>query len=190
MGHEWKIGDWAEYKGVRYLCYNVTSDGYGVYLVTESAYGKDGHCSLASNDSDLKHLPDCTGWDWKPPKPISPPPGYRLLSDGERIEPSDLFLFGADWETGAQVGVFTYHLHVPHARKIEPKYRPFANAAEFAPHRDKWFKWKNQDRHVMRFGLYSDFVVVPACASVGSSFAEAFEKWTFEDGSPFGVLES
>lgn len=188
MAHEWKIGDWAEYKGVRHLVYNVTSDGYGVYLVTESAYGKHGHCSPASNDSYLKHLPDCTGWDWKPPKPIEPPEGYRLLTEGEKIEHGDLFLFeGKTWQPITNVSLYKSVHYVPHARKIEPKYRPFANAAEFAPHRDRWLR---SDDNLFRIGTFTNTRAWPACASIGLRFSEAFDQWEFEDGSPFGVLDS
>lgn len=376
MAHEWKIGDWCEYKGVRHLCYNVTSDGYGVYLVTSSAYGKHGHCSPASNDSDLKHLPDCTGWNWKPPKPIEPPEGYRLmaedetiehgdmffqnnewkqtglraitvgkslseygrfkitayarkieqppegyrllgmeeilkagdicievafsgkntdwrdcgtlavghsvgfridnfgavcfarkietppivppegyrlldsdekvlngdlylhlgewklsyqsggrlvrdivgklnnapieayarkietamkppkgyrwLSDGERTEIGDLFLLdGKTWEPVRNPEVYKSTYYVPHVRKIEPRYRPFANAAEFAPHRDKWIS--RFEMGVIKPGAwkpigYSDDGIYPDCSVF--KYADAFEQLKFEDGTPFGVIET
>ena len=73
-------------------------------------------------------------------------------------------------------------------RKIEkPKrYRPFANAAEFEPHRDKWLShdgvvgaWRiheyNDESFMIRDGVFC-------------TFEEAFKDGRkFEDGTPFGV---
>ena len=68
----------------------------------------------------------------------------------------------------------------------EPTYRPFANAEEFKPYRDKWcidnlkgrFKvdW-HSDTHIYEYG--NSFI----------TWEEAFEKYKFEDGTPFGVKE-
>jgi len=68
----------------------------------------------------------------------------------------------------------------------EPTYRPFANAEEFKPYREKWclgnlkgrFKidWHN-DTHIYEYG--NSFI----------TWGEAFEKYKFEDGTPFGVKE-
>ena len=66
----------------------------------------------------------------------------------------------------------------------EPKYRPFANAAEFDSHRDKWVlsKTGNNRCRVLsytdaRVGLYPDWLL----------WNTAFESYAFEDGLPFGV---
>ena len=68
----------------------------------------------------------------------------------------------------------------------EPTYRPFANAEEFKPYREKWcldnlkgrFKidW-HSDTHIYEYG--NSFI----------TWEEAFEKYKFEDGTPFGVKE-
>jgi hypothetical protein len=76
-------------------------------------------------------------------------------------------------------------------RKIEKpaKYRPFANAEEFKPHRDRWIRQKESDSifRVITYdedGLFAliEIVVDPFC------WEEAFEDFVFDDdGTPFGV---
>lgn len=60
--HKWKIGDWTEHDGVRYLVFDVV-DGEPL-LVTQNG------CIWGPViNRRLKPLPDCTGWDWQPPTP-------------------------------------------------------------------------------------------------------------------------
>ena len=79
-------------------------------------------------------------------------------------------------------------------RKIEkPKrYRPFANAAEFEPHRDKWlvffdYEYSDLSDQKSRVRVYGDdrFWI----GEDGSMYDcnKAFKSWQFEDGTPFGV---
>ena len=69
-------------------------------------------------------------------------------------------------------------------RKIEkPKqYRAFANAAEFKPHRDRWWMFDVDERNHHRPPQeYDDRLY-------GSwEWEEMFECATFDDGTPFGV---
>jgi hypothetical protein len=66
--------------------------------------------------------------------------------------------------------------------KPAPKYRPFANAEEFRPFRDKWWRWKS-DCCLNPPARYSD-------KEYGmNGYLFMFEKAEFEDGTPFGVLE-
>lgn len=81
-------------------------------------------------------------------------------------------------------------------RKIEkPKlYRPFANAAEFAPHRDRWIQ--RSDKHdtpdtipagCFRVTAYNDhhYWTVEGKAT---SYEQAFNDGKcFDDGTPFGI---
>lgn len=71
----------------------------------------------------------------------------------------------------------------PVIEKIEqPKqYRPFANAKEFEPHRDRWWKKKNGDDRTYPPVYYNDKY------SGGLHFDNCFEDRVFDDGSPFGV---
>jgi len=66
----------------------------------------------------------------------------------------------------------------------KPVYRPFANAAEFAPHRDRWLLSGSERLKVI---WYSD---VSLCSTKFWCWKEAFHKFTFEDGTPFGVRVS
>jgi len=69
-------------------------------------------------------------------------------------------------------------------RKVErPKtYRPFANAAEFEPHRDRWCRIGDCDSRVQNvtnervYFRYSKF-----------TWEQAYIEITFDDGTPFGV---
>jgi hypothetical protein len=58
--HTYKIGEWFEIGAFRYLVFRVEPTGYwGV--------AKNGCIALCNaNDTEPKHLPGCTGWDWKP----------------------------------------------------------------------------------------------------------------------------
>jgi hypothetical protein len=69
-------------------------------------------------------------------------------------------------------------------RKIETpaKYRPFASAEEFKPHRDRW--WYREEKGSRRYfppASYSDK------AHGGSVWQHRFETCFFDDGTPFGV---
>ena len=72
----------------------------------------------------------------------------------------------------------------PIIRKIErpATYRPFANAEEFEPHRDRW--WYREEKGSRRYfppASYSDK------AHGGSVWQHRFETCFFDDGTPFGV---
>ena len=72
-------------------------------------------------------------------------------------------------------------------RKIaKPKqYRPFANAAEFEPHRDRWIKRKNSLGSASNFSGYGDKGVV--MHGEVFTFDGLFLDHTFDDGTPFGI---
>jgi len=89
--------------------------------------------------------------------------------------------------------------HYPIVRKIEEpaRYRPFANAKEFKPHRDRWARVIKEDNDSgcdleestgdsLKFTAHSED---SACAPGGwLTYDEAFECFVFDDdGSPFGV---
>lgn len=194
MAHEWKIGDWCEYRGVRGLVYLVGKDRLGhrelVHFVT-----RGGSTDYSYTDSDvLKHLPDCDSWDWQPPKPIEPPEGYRLLTDGIVIN-GDMALQDAGWYFSTCYGQDIAELlelgaAKAYARKIEPQYRPFANAEEFKPYRDKWLI--DEDRELLRVvKIRPDCKIATCYGSI--SFKDAFNRYRFEGengqpSTPFGVL--
>ena len=79
----------------------------------------------------------------------------------------------------------------PIIRKIEKpaKYRPFANAEEYAPHFDRAIKPKAVSTMAMRVIKYSDIQVffVSGLSLNSSSYEDAFYGVEFTDGTPFGV---
>ena len=69
-------------------------------------------------------------------------------------------------------------------RKIEKpaKYRPFANAAEFEPHRDRWWRFNDTpDGLIFPHSPYNDN------GPSGCTWQQAFNGRVFDDGTPFGV---
>ena len=70
-------------------------------------------------------------------------------------------------------------------RKIEKpaKYRPFANAEEFKPHRGRWWRYNDSEdsEHVQPPAAYSKI------GPMGSNWEQAFMGRVFDDGTPFGV---
>jgi hypothetical protein len=73
-------------------------------------------------------------------------------------------------------------------RKIEKpaKYRPFANAEEFKPHRDRWVR-RVLDELVFRCTSYGGGALV-VYGDLLPTFSEAFAEFVFDDdGTPFGV---
>jgi len=72
--------------------------------------------------------------------------------------------------------------------KPKPVYRPFASAAEFAPHRDKWIQRFYGDG-CFRVIAYDETSVYTRDGE--SRYTTYFTNgFTFEDGTPFGVLEN
>lgn len=76
-------------------------------------------------------------------------------------------------------------------RKIEkPKrYRPFANAAEFEPFRDRWVKYNGdndcEENNVARVVEYSD--VSASINQDTDTWKDHFDNYAFDDGTPFGI---
>lgn len=64
----------------------------------------------------------------------------------------------------------------------QPEYRPFANAEEFKPHRDKWVYFGIYQHRV---GGFSDRGVFVCLTEVG--YGTLLEYYQFEDGTPCGV---
>jgi hypothetical protein len=84
-----------------------------------------------------EHLPDCTGWDWQPPKP-------------------------------------------------EKKYRPFANAAEFMPHRGRWIYFCDDFTNQLLPNSFKDRGIWHAQRF--TDWGEMFSQAKFaDDKAPFGV---
>ena len=69
-------------------------------------------------------------------------------------------------------------------RKIEKpaRYRPFADAEEFKPHRDRWWRFNDTpDGLIFPHSPYNDN------GPSGCTWQQAFNGRAFDDGTPFGV---
>jgi hypothetical protein len=109
-----------------------------------------------------------------------PPDGWRFVEKGEAFDErskvwSPTFKAYADNAFHYYANGWTYIVPI---NPPKPKYRPFANAAEFEPYRDRWLK--NGDT-VRRVDHYNDQGVN------GMTWESLFRNRTFEDGSPCGV---
>lgn len=80
---------------------------------------------------------------------------------------------------------------ITHYRVVEQppaKYRPFASAAEFKPHRDRWLRCK--EGHTYRAILVSELGVRIAWMTSLIQFDEMFNTFVFDDNNePCGVRE-
>ena len=72
----------------------------------------------------------------------------------------------------------------------EPSYRPFKNAEEFKPYREKWIRYKNNinapSYEAFRLFRYSDDDIQLLKLL---TWEQAFNDVVFEDGTPFGIKE-
>jgi hypothetical protein len=91
----------------------------------------------------------------------------------------------------AQFDGFNNDKNIVIVRKIErPKqYRPFANAEEFKPHRNRWWKW-----NPVKFpgGVFPPSRNNPPAwyddnGHAAKTWQQSLSNKVFEDGTPFGV---
>ena len=117
-------------------------------------------------------------------------PGLEYLEkEGFEIVRYD-FVSPGEWYEGHNGSIRKWNVIGPSAekkiivRKIErPKqYRPFANAAEFQPYRDRWWMFRHDIRNHRRPPQEHDDYLYGCW-----EWQNIFESATFDDGSPFGV---
>lgn len=79
-----------------------------------------------------------------------------------------------------------------HKFRVHPdiKYRAFRNAEEFAPHKNKWIKYKNAN-NVMKIVNFDDYgmLICEREHNIAHSYLGAFIDFIFENGTPFGIQE-
>ena len=109
------------------------------------------------------------------------PEGWELVHANRLAESGEFILAeeGNPYKTNTGSG-----RPYPIIRKVEKpaKYRPFKDAEEFKPHRDRW--WYRDDKDGRRYfppQYYSED------HHGGSTWAGRFEQCFFADGTPFGV---
>ena len=108
------------------------------------------------------------------------PDGWRLVRIGK---PTDGEWVIDNLGDPSQVIDDTRYYNYCIIEKIEqPKqYRPFANAKEFEPHRDRWWRFKDESDELFRTYYYSDKY------HMWHDWHQSFDEKVFDDGSPFGV---
>lgn len=72
---DWTIGDWCDFKGIRYLVFFV--DIANLHVIS-----KEGNCIwVGKRFNELSHLPECDSWDWMPEIQ------YRPFANAAEFEP-------------------------------------------------------------------------------------------------------
>jgi hypothetical protein len=120
------------------------------------------------------------------------------VPEGWIIERIGKPIFNVDWVIGfdGEPRLCDYdssYLNRVIIRKIEKpaRYRPFANAAEFEPHRDRWVQYTSPsvgDCSAYRVSAYTSERVWLGPDNSGKEYKVAFYCLNFDDdGTPFGV---
>jgi hypothetical protein len=101
-----------------------------------------------------------------------------------------------DWEWGDDIAITIENVAVakpanPDTEPPKPKqYRPFASAVEFAVHRDRWIREKDEtgnEQFRSTFSAYHNKAAWLAGASCALDWQEIFDRWQFDNGEPCGV---
>jgi hypothetical protein len=113
-----------------------------------------------------------------------PPEGWRFVELGEAYDSRAMFWSKTycEWARCGVPETWEDYVYIVPIDPPKPTYRPFANAAEFEPYRDKWIK--NAHGSVRRVGYYSD------AGLDGMSWDMLFRNRTFDDNTPCGVKVS
>ena len=112
------------------------------------------------------------------------PDGWELVEIG--VPKAGDWMINAEGEPHQATCDYCTFWPIIHKIEKPKRYRPFANAAEFEPHREKWFKCKSSERdHRMKTNAYNDRKHYTC--EVGDTWTEMFDDFEFEDGTPFGV---
>jgi hypothetical protein len=142
-----------------------------------------------------KNIVHCVAWMPlselpEPPDRIpDPPEGWRFVQKGEAFD-----LRYQLWDESMKeyrprnyprmplTPNTVYIVPIDPSAPPEPQYRPFANAAEFVPHRDKWWRYKSMtdDQHNPP-ALFNNLV------HCNQYWNDSFKNKVFDDGTPFGV---
>lgn len=108
------------------------------------------------------------------------PDGWRLVRIGTP-DKGDCFIDAQGDVKHCSGGYHAFGYAIIEKIEQPKQYRPFANAKEFEPHRDRWWRFKNESEELFGTYYYSDNF------HTWHDWRESFDKKVFEDGSPFGV---
>lgn len=112
------------------------------------------------------------------------PDGWRLVRIGTPNK-GDCFIDAQGDVKHCSGGYHAFGYAIIEKIEQSKQYRPFANAAEFEPHRDRWFKPKFPSYQCIRTTAYNDrghWV-----GEESDTWEQMFQNYIFDDGSPFGV---
>ncbi len=201
--HSWKIGDWCTYNNELKLVVKVQAGCLWLCNI-HGEVSLTAHCDT----SYIKRHPDCTGWDWKP---TQAPEGYRLLEPHEIPGTGSQWLRAADgrWrefiygrscnvqaltQDGTILAVAAPENTAAMTAASSPatRHRPFRNAGEFSPHRDRWVARAGdqlrQHGH-WRVMAFSDALLI--VGNIATTYEDALQQYQFsDDGSPFGTSDT
>jgi len=120
----------------------------------------------------------------KPVEPAPSTPDPQPFRAGDLVV-GDFYYDNFRWEHIGMGGDITHYRVV---EQPPAKYRPFASAEEFRPHRDRWLRCK--EGHTYRVILVSELGVRIAWMTSLIQFDEMFNTFVFDDNSePCGVRE-
>lgn len=71
--------------------------------------------------------------------------------------------------------------------KPTPTYRPFRNAEEFLEYSNKPIRRKAEKTMYSRWERFNDFG--PYIEGASWTWSQAFDRYVFSDGTPFGILD-
>ena len=114
------------------------------------------------------------------------PEGWRLVRIGRpKVGEHYIEISGSMYEATPTTPT-VLHFVLPIVEKIEQpkKYRPFANAAEFEPHRDRWVRVKANGMVTRPISYTHDRLYI---GDIWLYWGDAFLNLEFETGTPFGV---
>jgi|688.fasta_scaffold15454_9 hypothetical protein len=119
-------------------------------------------------------------------KPVDPPEGYRLIDTANEPFRSGAKFFDYSnkvWRSARNTKYEAFLLYCAPIDEPKPKYRPFKNATEFEPYKNKWTVRIGSTEALppQRYSSYAWSVY---------TWEEAFRRFMFvDDGMPFGVPE-
>jgi hypothetical protein len=133
--------------------------------------------------------PDSDGWiEWhggECPVDVQSSVQVRYCTGGNDIGTAGGFY----WDhrpNSPKADIVAYRV-VPPEPPTPKQYRPFASAAEFKPHRDRWMRSKQVPDFVTKPSAFSDRGVWVGHASVANEFDELLRDFEFDNGEPCGV---
>ena len=131
------------------------------------------------------HLEQCIAW--QPIEPFDPPKipeGWRVVDKAVEKKTDKMKFWGPEIRRWLETDGDLYNKDFLYITPTEPKYRPFANAAEFRPFASREWRYKSDHESVVRPPLvYSDG------GHDRGSWEYSLDNKIFCDGTPFGMKE-